>query len=78
MSIGISISGAFEIYVNGQYVKTIETGARYVQPTIKDTIELNNPDHEDVNVTIKIVKDPDSSAEKCYARFTSIWFGYND
>ena len=71
----LNYAGQFEIWCGDVKLGTIGTGSTYVQPFISSTVDLKNPDNENIDITVKVTKAENAYA--AYARFTSIWFGYN-
>ena len=73
-----STAGAyFDVYVGENRVARCGSSSSYVQPFISNTVDLANPTNQEITVTIKIAAKDEANPVNAYARFGSIWFGYN-
>ena len=72
----LNYGGQLEIWVNGTKLHTIGTGSTSVQPFFTSTYDLKNTQNEELEVTVMVTKL--SGAYAAYARFSSIYLGYNN
>ena len=76
MAVASPSGGNFEVYVGEKLIATLKGHSSSIQPFFSNTVELNNDEHEELTVTIKVAHGQ-ATAETAYVRFTSVYFGYN-
>lgn len=74
---GTTAGANFEVYVGDTKVATCGGASTYVQPFISSTVDLLNPQNNEITVTIKVVAKDTANPVNAFARFGSIWFSYN-